>query len=609
MVKQTALTEQDLRLYMSQRNTDTPDGGGKMTATVLTGAANELFPPISDVDLINGRVNARLVYGGVLKPVPAALWGSHMVVSEPPKASNVSFLMFASDHYGQERQAAMARVEAYAVPASRSRMTLLNTQLKGSRIITAYQRYEYPLPLVGERYCLQYTDNTGQKVYDYFRVVKISSEVRTYVDANGEFQRRFIKLETQDPLARDYEGLPDAVRGYAEPDVLILETQIADSGRYYGVRPLAAAGTAGDASLQVDTIFEKLVPTSTVETAHTDDFSGGKPLWIPTSPRRQVAQAGTVTGSLYLDSPVLPGSVELAGWTDDATGVLKRGASVLQIDYEKGVVSGLKNLNVGTVYAVPAARFYNHAYAATVEIDQTNLGTEYVLTLRPKPAKGSASVLFRSGRAWYRLDDAGDGFLRDSQGVRRGVVTAAGTVSVSLPVVPDDGSKLMCYWSPAEFYRAYGGGEAGTAIQAQNVSTTHTALPPIPKPMLKPSTVRLTWNDGATRNASDNHSFLSGDCGGYLLYAAGELQPTRLSAASVGLTAEQYIAAPERKTVPVTDGEVMTFTVGSQIQAGSLSVYLPYGLQDIYHTRSQAKPVVHQAPAAPKRNYPLATSG
>lgn len=604
MRQHTALTQQDLQVYLSQRNTDTPDGGGKMTATVLTGEDNQLFPPVSDVDRVNGRVNARQLYCAVLKPVAAALWGANVIIGEPPKSPNVSFLIFAADHYGQERKAAMARVEAYAVPASRSRMVLLNTQLKGSRIITAYQRPEYPLPLVGERYCLQYLDEKRQKSFAYFRVVKISDEIRTFVDSNGEFQRRVVKMEIQDPLPRDFEGMSDAVRGGAVPEVLILETQISDAGRYYGIRPLAAPVRAGDVKIQVDSIFEKLVPTATVETAHTDDFSGGKPLWIPTSPRRVVARAGAVTGMLYLDSSVLPGSVELDTWTDDAGGVLKRGSSVLQIDYEKGIISGLQNLYVGTVYAVPAARFYNHAYTAKTEIDQTNLGTEYVFTLRPRPAKGSVSVLFRSGRIWYRLDDAGDGFLRDTQGVRRGTVTAAGSVSVSLPVVPDDGSRLMCYWSPADFYKAFGGGEAGTAVSPQGMDTVHTVLPPAPKPMLKPGTVRLTWHDGTQRNASDSHGTLSGDCGGYLLYAAGRLSPTRLTAASVGLTAEQYIAAPQRKTVPVSDGDVMTFSVGAQIQAGSLSIYFPFGRRETTRTEP-----VKQTPAAPKRNYHIISAG
>ena len=44
------LTQQDLRIYPSQRLTDTPDGGGLMVGMPLTGADNELFPPVSDLD-------------------------------------------------------------------------------------------------------------------------------------------------------------------------------------------------------------------------------------------------------------------------------------------------------------------------------------------------------------------------------------------------------------------------------------------------------------------------------------------------------------------------------------------------------------------------------
>ena len=65
MQRHTELTQQDLRIYKSQRLTDTPDGGGRMVNEPLTGADNELFPPISDVDKAMGAFDAREAYAAV----------------------------------------------------------------------------------------------------------------------------------------------------------------------------------------------------------------------------------------------------------------------------------------------------------------------------------------------------------------------------------------------------------------------------------------------------------------------------------------------------------------------------------------------------------------
>ena len=64
--KHTQLTTQNLRIYKSQRLTDTDDGGGMMVSEALTGADNELFPPVSTLDNTMGGFDARLVYPAVL---------------------------------------------------------------------------------------------------------------------------------------------------------------------------------------------------------------------------------------------------------------------------------------------------------------------------------------------------------------------------------------------------------------------------------------------------------------------------------------------------------------------------------------------------------------
>lgn len=132
MAKTTRLTQQDLQIYPSQRLTDTPDGGGQMIGTPLTGEDNELFPPVSDVDRTMGSFDARLVYPAVLRADAEPLYGGHFVIAEPPQAKNVSFLAFKALNYGEMRADIMPRIEAYSVPTIESPMTLLARSSKAA---------------------------------------------------------------------------------------------------------------------------------------------------------------------------------------------------------------------------------------------------------------------------------------------------------------------------------------------------------------------------------------------------------------------------------------------------------------------------------------------
>lgn len=82
---------------------------------------------------------------------------------------------------------------------------------------------------------------------------------------------------------------------------------MADTASYYGVRPLAAPITAQSGMIQVDQIYEKLVPTSIIETAFADQFPTGAGVWIPTALRRRMAQiAGSYSGDSIWSHPCSP---------------------------------------------------------------------------------------------------------------------------------------------------------------------------------------------------------------------------------------------------------------------------------------------------------------
>ena len=164
-----------------------------------------------------------------------------------------------SEYYGETRQDIMPRIKAYSVPTIEGRMTMIGKHLAGVRLIQAYQRIEAPLPKVGERYCLQFEDKSNAQTayrYEYFRIADLSHEVRTFEVPmpNGdvrEIQRRVVKMEITNPLANDYEGVKYPQEGYAQTAVRILETQVADSAAYYGVKPVKTELKRGDLTVAV----------------------------------------------------------------------------------------------------------------------------------------------------------------------------------------------------------------------------------------------------------------------------------------------------------------------------------------------------------------------
>ncbi len=576
MQKTTALTRQNLKIYASQRLTDTPDGGGMMTNVALTGADNELFEPVSDVDRTMGAVDARLVYPAVLRDDAEKLLGANVIVSQPPEADNTSVLLVPADYFGQERASIMQRIEAYRVPTVPNRMTLLGTQLKGSRQVTVYQMPNAALPVVGQVLALRVMVNQ-QPVYDFIRIERFTHSIETYEDGNGEFQRRQIKIVTQQALERDFEGVERVSRSEVIPPARVLDTQIADSAKYYGIKPLAAPLSANSASLIVPSIYEQLVPVSTVETAMVDDWAQGREMWIETAPRREVYSGYRVmnTGSsLFLETPVLPLSVQMEGFTDTGTGSLKANNSdvLLNIDYANGVISGWNGQVVRSVSAIPAVKIYNYAYSTAIPIDDTNIGTVFTPEpLRPAPARGSVQVSYMAAREWYTLTDWGDYILRDSTGTARGAVSKNGSVSINLPVQPDSGSKIIVSWCPHAFYQTIDEQDAGNVIAPQTVSPDFT-LPETPIPNLKPNTVKLTWDGGSARD--DGQGVLVGDCTGTVNYAAGVIYPRNLAAHTVQITAKQYITTAQSQSVQPVLGATEVVILADTLQVGSLKLAL-----------------------------------
>lgn len=531
MTQTTALTQQDIKIYPSERLTDTADGGGLMRGTPLTGADNELFPPVSDKDRTLGAFNARLVYAGVTTQNQEVLYGAHHIISTPPTAPNTSFVLFAATKWGETRAEILQRIEAFNVRTIESRMTMLSTQSMRSRIIQAYQRPEEPLPQVGDVYCLDQSARGYPQHEEYIQVIKVESENRTFYDpqTQKEFVRAVVKMEISSPLTADYIGVDyPSITGGGAP-CKIRETGVADAGKYYGVKPLSAAIQAQAMKLSVPSLMEKLVPTAQVETSLLDLTAAGQQQILIRSGRENEKSVSIYKNNyvfsettFYFGSAILPGSIYTTygyygNYTDDGAGTLYRNGNIVAgtVDYARGTLTistGYPN-GFETIRASPAAVPLQVSDTASIAISINSRSYNYVETITPPPTPGSLQVSYRAQERWYDLRDDGTGTLSGLSAAygSASVNYKTGTVALTCGEMPDVGSEILLTWTTTAEYtnRANTTPKAGIILQ---LSQQHIA----------PNTLQLSWSGGTAQD--DGAGNITGNFSGTIDYRTGQIK-------------------------------------------------------------------------------------
>lgn len=343
-----AITDQDIKLMASERLTDEPDGGGRMTGDeVVDGQVNNLFPDISRLDRVYGRVNLRKAFLFVDTANKDTYYGSHSIVDDAPDDPNVSIIMFDTGSHTDERQAARDRIESYVTQGPESTLLLLGDQLTGQRTITCYQREDADLPEIGDVYVLSVESGAQAGQQQYVRVRDVSHEVRTFtaVTNNGylDFDARVVTLSLTTELRYDFPGTA-AKRDFSAGDTIVRSTQVANAAKYYGIQPLEQPASNGDTQLKVPSPYSPLVPATQGETPQTDVDAGAT--------TTQEVTSGTATVQV----------------SDTAQ---------TTFDY----------------------------------VQLQNRGLAWVKSLRPLPAPGTTKVEFRALGKWYAIKDRGDGKL------------------------------------------------------------------------------------------------------------------------------------------------------------------------------------------------------
>lgn len=470
----------DIRLLESERMTDTPDGGGRRTNRVIPdGVAGNVFPKISRVDSVYGRINMRHLYGHVNTANVDMYAGAHAIITDAPDNPRIGILLFASGSDYDTRTDARNFVENYVVAGPESRMFLYGRQLKNSSAVLAYQRPEEPLPDVGDVYCLSEEVADLVIAQQFVCIAKIAHELRTFVDSSGEFTYRVLTLTITAPLRREFRGLdsPSRISSDRGPS-LMRATTVADAARYFGIKPLSAAADLGALTLHVPSVYAPIVPTTQREVPVSLASIGGAAALLAAS-AAPVVETVEVMGSAGLvvsvrtAQAIMPGSLRIAtppGYgltdsTDDGAGKVLAGSGTLgdsfagTVDYAGKSISIAPGVDFGSVITLdisytPAVEVSQAAHTDATPITLATRGTVYTGVMLPLPAPGTAALSFRALGRWVTLRDRGDGVLEGTD-PKHGTGTvdyASGAYNATLGAMPDVGSSLVKSWGSPVHY-------------------------------------------------------------------------------------------------------------------------------------------------------------
>lgn len=526
--KQTRINRSDLKIYPSERLSDHDDGGGMPLGTPIKGVANELFNPISSIARVNGAFYARLVYLGVLRSDAEPLIGSFSAITRPPKDPTTSYLLFKATKFGEQRNEILKRIEAYSVGTIESRMTLLSTQSKYSKIVQAYQRVGEPLPVVGDVYCLR-QDKAGYPSHEqYIQVIDVKAEDRTFTNPQNQrdFVRTVIKLEISSKLEADFIGAEYPSENYVDTPCKIRETHVADAAQYYGVKPLAQAIQKQTQQIKITSLMEKIVPTNQVETPLIDLtaagniqtlFDGSKKgdeglVSLAVSQNYYKASIQNQIYSIYLGQLPQMGSIKV----HSSRGIITDKNAKLQlsddfygnVDYQQGIITlkPSETIFINKIEFRPATSDLKVADTTKIDISINNRSYNYVTALNPVPAVGSLQISYRAQGVWYTLRDDGTGALRGvSASHGSGSISyITGTINLSLGELPDIDSSILFAWGTKATYFNRSGSQPTAKLRFSLSADAH------------PASIKLAWNHNGSKSARcDAAGKITGDWTGY----------------------------------------------------------------------------------------------
>ena len=577
----------DIKILAAERNTDNPDGGGRLTGNVLqSGVDNNLFDDVDPLSRVTGNVQLRKFGAAVVAPGTDKYMGARLMIAKPPADPKVHALLFSPQFPDDTRADAVKKMSSFLAPGGTYSGLLYGNHLQGMNALIFLQRLEGTPPVVGDVLYLIKNEGLLTEKSQFIQITSVVIVQRTFTDLSGDFSRNQITCGLSTALAHDFDGF-EAIRLDASINYVgktkMRETVVADAAQYFGTTKLAVAAVAGDLSLKVASIFEQLLPNSQIETVLLNrDPTPPANLRIGAATALAFTPPATWTSATNLQLPgaCYPTSFSVqtsAGVVTDLSGKLRlAGADVGAIDYDAGIATLLSGVSLTTTAGSykPAGTAIRAPQASGLEVTIPSRALNYAIFLDPSPLVGSVSVSYMSGGRWYVLaDDSGGGLRGSSASFGAGQINYdGGFLSVTLGALPDIGSHVMVSWGCATQETKW----PTEVLKAQQIFTIAGTL------ALTPGSITITWPNpagGAPLTATDASGLLVGAAAtGKVSYARREITfaPNVLPAIGAQLTVAysdapkqiDTFAHPSRNglgTLPVTA------TLGA-IAAGSLEV-------------------------------------
>lgn len=494
-----AINPTDVQIMRPERVTDETDGGGMMTGVAIaSGDINNLWDDIPRTMLAYGGVSLRKLFCAIRSANVDKFLGAHAMLASDAAAPNVSTLLFSTgDHY-DERNSAQDKIEQFVVLGTRSGLRPVGTQREGQTALVLYGDKETDAPEVG---AVMYLIAPGKsQPVKITKVGDIALTTFTYLDKDGNYQtfRAYqMVLSISQPLQYDFPGNDPAP--YTQHATEIFNTQSNNSAKYYGIKPLAQAATAGDRAVVVDGIFAPIVPAATTEQAIVDQTPGIAQRTVQPTGAAQTRNLGTVSGPQTFTLPTawVPGSLRLtvgaSVYAENGNGLRLLSGSDYVTDAVVTPTDGVLAFTVSGSRSVsveyqPGVALELTPYTKSVEISAGNRQITYTEQLQPPPMPGSVRVEFAYLGRWYVVTDNGTGVLAGN-GASGTINYTTGSVALTLPGEPDMGSRIIYTWAQSSFTTLASGARdvylgidldgnpaAGTAVVSwQRGSNSYTA--------------------------------------------------------------------------------------------------------------------------------------
>lgn len=454
-----AITQNDLEILKSEIMADTPDGGGLPTGiAVIDGVSNNLFPDVSDIDRLIGRVRLRKVSLAVKTANADLLQAPRMLLTELPDNQNISVFFFKASSFADRRSDAQNKIESYLAFGSKWAGHLLETQLTGQRVIQVSLDKGDQIPAVGQPLVIVQNEGQSDEFYQYIRPLKVDTIERRFQRTVSETVTRTVAtIEFGDTLTRTFNGLtvPEFYQNASTNRRAILrEARVADAAKYYSASRLAEPVTAMTSrQVKLNSIYTQVVPSTQVET----------PI-LQRDPANQVATQARGDGVIAISQSVnvatntafsLPSgiaagtlSIVVGGRSlTDRDGQLidNTGLAYASIKYGIGQITWYSILNIGqqtiTGSYKPASEFTRVAQTDYQVVDD-NAGYNYVRELGAEPVPNSLKITYTVGGNNYLVHDDGRGNLIDDDGNGRGTVQGK-TVLLTTAAIPDAASYII----------------------------------------------------------------------------------------------------------------------------------------------------------------------